>query len=376
MRCCVVMRILLAFDSFKGSLTSRDAAEAFALGVKDVAPECDIESLVLADGGEGWVDVLAETMVAEYVTLGVHDPLGRPVDARYALSGDIAIMEVSAAAGITLLSPAERNPLLTTTRGVGEMVSDALARGCRKVILGLGGSATNDAGVGMLSALGFRFLDSEGYEVAGCGGELLRIAAIDDGRVESAVRDTQFIVACDVNNPLVGGNGAAYIYARQKGADDVQVELLDRGLCHFAEVVRRYNGADIATLSGAGAAGGMGGGCYALVGAQLKSGIDIALDVQHFDERVACCDMVVTGEGRIDQQTLMGKTAAGVLRAAQRRGKPVIAVGGSVEWCDELRRSGFEAIYAATPEGMALDVAMREDVARENIRRVAREIVW
>ncbi len=367
-------RIALAFDSFKGSLCSTEVAAAFALGLRDVVPDCEVRHISLADGGEGTVEALAEALNAEYIAVRVCDPLGRIVGARYAISGDMAIVEMASASGLTLLAENERNPLITTTYGTGELVSDALARGCKRVVLGLGGSATNDGGVGMLRALGFRFVDAEGVELMGRGGELERIAIIDDSEVPAVVRAAEFIIATDVDNPLVGERGAAAVYAPQKGADAAAVERLERGLRHFGDVVLQHTGVDIVALAGAGAAGGMGGGCHALLGARLMRGVELVLEAQHFDTVAADCDMVITGEGRVDSQTLMGKAPQGVLRRAQRLGVPVIAVGGCVVWCDELHDSGFEAIYAAMDDAMPLDVAMRHDVATANLRRVAQTI--
>lgn len=367
-------RIVLAFDSFKGSLRSSEVAEAFALGIRDVVPAFEVRTVMLADGGEGTVEALAKALHAEYVELCVSDPLGRPVVARYAVAGDTAIVETAAASGLTLLSDGERNPLVTSTYGTGELVHDALSRGCRRVVLGLGGSATNDGGVGMLRALGFRFLDAEGGELMGRGDELERIATIDEAGVSAAVRDAEFIIASDVDNPMVGERGAAAVYAPQKGADASTVARLERGLSRFADILMRRTGVDVASLAGGGAAGGMGGGCHALLGARLVRGVELVLDGQRFDDIIADCDMVFTGEGRIDRQTLMGKAPQGVLARAQRQGIPVVAVGGSVAWCDELKTSAFEAIYSATDGSMPLAQAMQRDVAMANLRRVAQDI--
>ena len=347
-------RIALAFDSFKGSLRSSEVAEAFALGIRDVVPACEVRTVTLADGGEGTVEALAKALHAEYVELCVSDPLGRPVVARYAVAGDTAIVETAAASGLTLLSDDERNPLATSTYGTGELVHDALSRGCRRVVLGLGGSATN--------------------ELMGRGDELERIATIDEAGVSAAVRDAEFIIASDVDNLMVGERGAAAVYAPQKGADASAVARLERGLSRFADILMRRMGVDVASLAGGGAAGGMGGGCHALLGARLMRGVELVLDGQRFDDIIADCDMVFTGEGRIDSQTLMGKAPQGVLVRAQRQGIPVVAVGGSVAWCDELKTSAFEAIYSATDGSMPLAQAMQRDVAMANLRRAAQEI--
>jgi glycerate kinase len=240
--------------------------------------------------------------------------------------------------------------------------------------MGIGGSATNDAGVGMLRALGFRFLDDEGRELRG-GGEILeQIHKIDDSHICKELTECEFIVACDVTNPLYGKEGAAYIFAPQKGATPEMVERLDNGLRNFARVVEEFNGIQLHDMEGAGAAGGLGGGMAALLGAKLKRGIDMVLDVIQFDRMIEGSDLVITGEGCIDHQTIMGKAPSGVLKAATKQGIPTIAIGGSVVWCEELRSSGFAAIEACTPEGMPLDEAMSPTTAKENIICTAKRI--
>lgn len=369
-------RITVAVDSFKGSLTSMEVAEAFERGFVQIFPHCEVRKVCVADGGEGTVEALVQMLGGERVELMVADPLMRQVKVCYGVvdGGECAVIEMSAASGLPLLTPEERNPLITTTFGTGEMVADALARGCRKFLVGIGGSATNDAGVGMLRALGFRFLDAAGSELVG-GGEILeQIFSIDDSGVSAAVREAEFRVACDVANPLYGPQGAAYIFAPQKGADVAMVERLDAGLRNFAEAVRRYNGEDIATLRGAGAAGGLGGGMKALLGAQLVRGIDMVLTAMRFEEIIEGSDLVVTGEGCVDSQTLMGKAPYGVLQASKRKGIPCVAIGGRVVMCDPLRDSGFTVIYPVSPDAMPLEEAMRRDVAMANVERAALRI--
>ena len=369
-------RIVVAADSFKGSLTSLEVAEAFVCGFRRVFPLCEVERVAVADGGEGTVEALVGMLEGEYVELQVADPLLRRVQARYGIvnGGCTAVMEMSAASGLPLLTAQERNPLKTTTYGAGEMIADALGRGCREFLIGIGGSATNDAGVGMLRALGFRFLDAEGAELVG-GGEILEcIKSIDDSGVLPSLRDAEFRVACDVTSPLYGPEGAAYVFAPQKGADEAMVERLDAGLRNFAEVVKRYNGEDIATLRGAGAAGGVGGGLKALLGARLEQGVDMVLEAIRFDDIIKECDLVVTGEGRLDSQTMMGKAPCGVLQAAKRQGVPCVAIGGAIEKCEELEQSGFAAMFSVTPEDMPLQQAMQRAVAMANVERAAEQI--
>jgi glycerate kinase len=330
----------------------------------------------IADGGEGTVEALVHTLRGEVVEVEVADPLMRRIVARYGVvdGGTTAVMEMAAASGLPLLSEEERNPLKTTTYGTGEMIADALGRGCRKILMGIGGSATNDAGVGMMQALGFRFFDAEGEELSGGGEILSRIATIDDSGVMPQLREAEITVACDVTNPLYGDEGAAYVYAPQKGADRAMVEQLDRGLRNFAEVVRRHNGEDIASLAGAGAAGGLGGGFKALIGAKLERGVDMVLRAIRFDDIVSGSDLVITGEGRIDRQTVMGKAPSGVLRVAQSHNIPVIAIGGAVEMCEELERSAFVAILPVVAGPIALERAMHRDIAAANVERTACQI--
>lgn len=368
--------ITIAVDSFKGSLSSFDVADAVERGFRSLFPECNIRKVAIADGGEGTVEALVKTLGGEYVDVEVANPLMRSIVARYGIvhGGTTAVIEMSAASGLPLLNLEERNPLKTSTYGTGEMIADALKRGCRKFLVGIGGSATNDAGVGMLRALGFRFLGAAGEELAG-GGEILeRIVSIDDSGVMPELHNAEFVVACDVTNPLYGVEGAAYIFAPQKGADAAMVERLDLGLRNFAEVVMRHNGVDIAMPAGAGAAGGLGGGFVGLLGSRLERGIDMVLDAVRFSDIIRGCDLVITGEGCIDAQTVMGKAPSGVLRVAQREGVPVIAIGGRVVWCEELERSGFAAIFPVDAGHIPLEEAMRRDVAERNVERTARQI--
>ena len=369
-------RITIAVDSFKGSLSSREVADAFEAGFRTRIPDCEVRKVSIADGGEGTVDALVETLNGDYVEARVADPLGRPIVARYGVidGGTTAVMEMSAASGLPLIAPEERNPLLTSTYGTGEMIAHAMERGCRKFLVGIGGSATNDGGTGMLRALGFRFLDAEGHELVG-GGEILeRIAQIDSSNVRKELNECEFVVACDVTNPLYGPEGAAYVFAPQKGADAAMVERLDQGLRTYARAIERYNGVQVDQIAGAGAAGGLGGGFKALLGARLERGIDMVLNAMQFDRIIAGSDLVITGEGRIDRQTTMGKAPSGVLREATAQGIPTIAIGGAVQVCDELEHSGFAAVLPIVAGPVALEVAMQREVAIANVRRTATQI--
>lgn len=369
----MAQRIILAFDKFKGSLSSEQVARAFKQGWQSVVPDSDIVTVPIADGGDGLLQSLATALGASPRSVVAHDPLGRSISTHYATCGDMAIIEMAQVSGVALLEAEERNPMLTSSYGIGEVMLDALDRGARHMILGIGGSATNDCGMGMLEALGYRFYDAEGEVLEASGDAMCRVVRIDVANVDARLFECEIVVASDVDNVLYGERGAAWVYAKQKGATPVMIDTLDRGMHSFAEVV----GGDYHNRPGAGAAGGVGYALMALLGATLKPGIELVLGTVGFDALLDDAQLVVTGEGRIDRQTLMGKGPSGVLRRARSKGVPVIAVGGRVEWCEELESSGFERIYEATPEGMALDEAMQQKTAQQNIchaaMRIARE---
>ena len=369
-------KVIIAVDSFKGSLSSLEVAEAFEQGFHSYFPYCNIHKVAIADGGEGMVEALVKTLGGEYIEAEVCDPLHRPIRARYGVveSGRTAVIEIAAASGLALLKDEERNPMLTSTYGTGELIVDAIKRGCRKFLIGLGGSATNDAGTGLFRALGYRFLDGAGEELIG-GGEILeRIVDIDDSNVIPELAECEFKVAYDVTNRLFGLFGAAYTFAPQKGADKDMVERLDNGLRNFSRRVAYYNGTMLPLIDGGGAAGGVGAGMIALANARLVRGIDMVLHAINFTRIIRDANLIVTGEGRLDQQTIMGKAPSGVLRFAQQQNIPTIAIGGGVIWCKELRESSFAHIEVVTPEGMTLEEAMRPEVAKENIRLAAERI--
>ena len=379
------MKIVIASDSFKGSLASIEVARSIEMGILDVFPSCDIVKVAVADGGEGTMDALCQSLGGRFIRIPVQDPIGRTIFASYVIleDGNTAVLEMSSASGLTLLTPAERNPMLTSTYGTGQLIDDAIGRGCRRFLVGIGGSATNDAGMGMLTALGYRFLDAEGNELSGAGASLSKVCGIDCSGVSQAVRDSEFIVACDVDSPLYGPDGAAHVFAPQKGADPDMVKALDDGLRHYADVVASYTGKipmhggpsctgetsimkDAASMPGAGAAGGLGYAFVAFFGARLQRGVDMVLDAVGFDSIIEGADLVITGEGRIDAQTLTGKTPYGVLQRASRQNIPVIALAGSVALDDS---SGFTAIRQITPPDMQLSEAMLPAVASANLRR-------
>lgn len=370
------MKIVISSDSFKGSLSSIEVAQAATRGIRAVYPDCETVAVNVADGGEGTVEAIVEALGGEIITATVSDPLGRPISARYGIATTKAIIEMAAASGLPLLQPEERNPWLTSTYGTGEMIMDAIHRGCRQFLIGIGGSATNDAGTGMLQALGFRFYDARNQEITDCrGGRLHDIAQIDDTLVPEAVRQSSFTIACDVDTPFCGPEGAAPVFAPQKGANPDMVARLDAGMASFAQVIEDKYNINIVPLPGAGAAGGMGGGFRAFLNATLQRGIDMVLDAIGFDQLIQGADLIITGEGKIDFQTAKGKTAAGVLARAKKQGIPVIAIGGCVEMCDSLQQMGFAGIYPITEEKLPLEIAMQSDIAAANVEKTVRSKV-
>ena len=376
----MLRKVVIAIDSFKGCLPSQEAGEAAARGVRRAWPGCQTLIVPVADGGEGLLEALVSASGGRLVSVRAHGPLMERRSACYGLSrdGQTAFVEMARISGLPLVPEARRNPLLTTTYGTGELIRDALGRGCRCVLIGLGGSATNDAGMGMLRALGFRFLDNEGKETAPGGQALKEVERIDDADVLPAVRETEFLAACDVRNPFYGPDGAAYVFAPQKGATPEQVEELDEGLQHFSEVVRRHTGTDISTLPGAGAAGGMGGGLGAFLHAKLKPGIELVLDTAGFPALLRDADLVITGEGRADRQTLMGKVPAGILAEARKQGIPIVLLAGQVEDEAALLEAGFKTVCCINPPDTPLSLALCPDFARQQLEdtaeRVARAI--
>lgn len=369
-------KVVVAPDSFKGSLSAAEVARAAEDGIRDVFPDCGVVRIPIADGGEGTVEALVAGMDGRYVEAMVSDPLMRPVRAVYGVigQGSTAVIEMASASGLPLLTVPERNPLETTTFGTGELIRDALSRGCRKFLVGIGGSATNDAGTGMLQALGYKFLDTQG-NVLGRGGKILgEIAAIDDSQVVAALKESTFVVACDVTNPLYGENGAAFVFAPQKGADAATVRTLDEGLRRFAAVTKIHTGCEVGELPGAGAAGGLGAAFRAFLRARLTPGIEMVLDAVGFRAQLAGADLVLTGEGKLDAQTVMGKAPQGVLEAASAAGIPVIAIGGAVEDAQRLNEAGFTAVFPIIHGIADAETAMRPDVAAANIRRTVGQI--
>lgn len=371
-------KIVVASDSFKGSLASLEVADAVERAVNEVFPLCKVIKVNVADGGEGTMDALQQTLGGRKVNLTVSDPLGRPVEASYVILDDrvTAVLEMSAASGLTLLSPEERNPMKTSTVGTGELIRDALDKGCRKFLVGIGGSATNDAGMGMLYALGYRFLDASGNELSPVGASLSFVESIDVTNSHPALSESSFIVACDVKAPLYGPEGAACVFAPQKGADREMVEVLDNGLRHFAAVASAAAGRGSSALPGSGAAGGLGFAFREFLDASLEKGVEMVLDAIHFDGLISGASLVITGEGRIDAQTLTGKTPYGVAQRAARQGIPVVAVGGSVSIASgQAELAGFRKVVPATPADMPLEEAMVPEVAAENVYKAVLALI-
>ena len=371
------MKVLIAMDSFKGSVSSLAGSEAIALGIRDVYPDVETLILPLADGGEGTVDCLIQATSGVKKEVAVTGPLGRKADAVYGILGDgkTAVIEIASACGLPLVEGDQRNPMVTTSYGVGELIVDAIQYGCKDFIIGLGGSATNDAGVGMLQALGYRFLNDNDEEV-GFGGQMLRtIKKIDMTHVLREVKDCSFKVACDVNNVLYGVNGAAHVFGPQKGATLEMVKQLDEGLEHFASIVLRETGKDIYSFAGAGAAGGLGAAFSGFLQAKLQSGIELVLDHIKMEEKMRDINFVITGEGKLDAQTSMGKAPIGVARLAEKNNLPVIALAGCLaEEAAVLNNLGITSFFPIIDAPMSLEKAMDSEKTFDNLRRTANQL--
>jgi len=341
------MRFVLAPDSFKESMTAPQAVAAMERGIRAVFPDAQCVRAPMADGGEGTTDALVAAMGGTLVAVDVQDGLGRPVRARYGYVADehLAIIEIAAAAGLDLIAAPDRDPRITSTYGVGELVSAALDRGARRFVVGLGGSATNDGGAGMLQALGARLLDRTGADLPRGGAALAHLDRIDVSALDPRLDAASFQLASDVTNPLLGLEGASHVFGPQKGADEQAVRELDDALGVFARVVSTTTGRDVALTAGAGAAGGLGAAFLAFVDAQMDRGVEVVMRAAHLDEQIAGADYVFTGEGSIDSQTLRGKTPFGVAQAAQRHQVPVIAFAGRVgDGAEVLYAHGFAAL--------------------------------
>ena len=372
------MKIVIAPDSFKESLSALQVAAAIEAGMREVWPDADYVKLPVADGGEGTVQAMIDATGGRLVEHAVTGPLGEPVDAFYGLiegdkEGALAVIEMAAASGLESVPPARRNPMLTTSRGTGELIRIALDAGARRFVLGVGGSATNDGGAGMLQALGVRLLDADGRDIGPGGGELARLDRIDASALDARVAASEFQIACDVANPLVGPQGASSIFGPQKGATPAMVTQLDANLRRYAGIIQRDLGQDVANLPGAGAGGGIAAAMVVFLKGRLRPGVEIVLDAVGLDAAVRDADLVVTGEGRIDGQTVQGKTPMGVARVARAHGKPVIAIGGSLARdADAVHAHGIEAVFAAVRRPCSLEEALA--AGEENLRHAARNV--
>ncbi len=371
------MKVAVAIDSLKGSLTSLEAGEAIRKGVLRAYPDAEVAVRPLADGGEGTVEALALGMGGRTEKITVTGPLGKPVECVYGIvdSTGTAIVEMSGAAGITLVPDEQRNPMHTTTYGVGQVIKDAIAKGCRRFIVGIGGSATNDGGVGMLQALGFGMLDGAGRQVALGAKGLKDLEQITDTDVIPALKECTFRVACDVTNPLCGPLGASAVYGPQKGADGDMVQEMDGWLSDYADLAARSFPKADKQHPGTGAAGGLGFAFLTFTNAVLESGIQIVLDETRLEEYVKDADIVVTGEGRLDSQTVMGKAPSGVADVAKKYGKPVIAFSGCVtEEARTCNAGGIDAYFPILREVVTLEEAMAHENAEKNMVDTAEQV--
>lgn len=371
------MKVVIAIDSLKGSLSSMEAGMAIKDGILAAKPDAEVIVKPLADGGEGTTDALIEGMNGERIDLTVTGPMHTPVDAYYGYLKDTntAVMEMASAAGITLVPDSEKNPLLATSYGVGEMINDAIQRGCRNFIIGIGGSVTNDGGIGMLKALGIRFLDENGEDAGEGGQALAKVARIDVSGMNPLLKECHIQVACDVNNPLCGENGSTYVYGPQKGVTEDMKKTLDEAMVHFARVTSETLENDYMNTPGAGAAGGLGYAFLAYTGAALTPGIELILDAVGLEEELSGADVVVTGEGRLDFQTAMGKAPVGVARLAKKYNAKVIAFAGSVtKEATACNKEGIDAFFPILRGVCTLAEAMDPVAARNNMTATVEQV--
>lgn len=371
------MKVVIAIDSLKGSLSSIEAGMAIKDGILAAKPDAEVIVKPLADGGEGTTDALIEGMNGERIDLTVTGPMHTPVDAYYGYLKDTntAVMEMASAAGITLVPDSEKNPLLATSYGVGEMINDAIQRGCRNFIIGIGGSVTNDGGIGMLKALGVRFLDENGEDAGEGGQALAKIARIDVSGMNPLLKECHIQVACDVNNPLCGENGSTYVYGPQKGVTEDMKKTLDEAMAHFARVTSETLENDYMNTPGAGAAGGLGYAFLAYTGAALTPGIELILDAVGLEEELSGADVVVTGEGRLDFQTAMGKAPVGVAKLAKKYNAKVIAFAGSVtKEATACNKEGIDAFFPILRGVCTLAEAMDPVAARNNMTATVEQV--
>ncbi|HGD0772902.1 TPA: glycerate kinase [Streptococcus agalactiae] len=371
------MKVVVAIDSLKGSLSSLEAGNAIKESINEVIPGADVEVHPLADGGEGTVEALTLGMGGTIETIPVKGPIGEKVHASYGIipQRQLAIIEMAAAAGITLIATEERNPLHTTTYGVGEMIKDAISKGCRHFIIGIGGSATNDGGAGMLQALGYALLDKDNQEISLGAQGLADLKSISTDKVIEELKECDFKIACDVTNPLCGDQGCSSIFGPQKGADEDMITKMDTWLSNYATLATSVSEKADATIEGTGAAGGLGFAFLAFTNATLEPGIDIILSEINIEKAISVADLVVTGEGRLDGQTVMGKAPIGVAKLAKKYGKKVVAFSGSVtEDAILCNQHGIDAFFPIVRRLISLDEAMSKEVAYKNMKETATQV--
>lgn len=372
------MKIIIAPDSFKASMTASEAAAAIERGLKKILHDADIVKIPMADGGEGTVSALVASTKGRFVETKALDPLGHKITGIYGILGDdkTAVIEMAAVSGLPLVPADLQNPLNTTTYGTGELIRDALNAGCREFIIGIGGSATNDAGAGMAQALGVKFFREDASEITEFmrGGLLRDVARMDTSGIHPAIAESHVTVACDVDNPLLGPHGCAHVYAPQKGATPEIAEQLDSDMAYFIDIVEKATGHSVRDVPGAGAAGGLGAGLMAFLNAELKPGIELVLNASEFPNRISGADMIITGEGKLDYQTAFGKTIAGVTSAARQKDIRVIALAGTIEPSPKLYEIGLLSYFSICPGPMHLADAIRngpellEDLAERVMR--------
>ncbi len=372
------MRFLFASDSFKGSLSSEKIIELLKESAENVFPGCETRGVPIADGGEGTVDAVIAVTKGEKRVIEVHGPLMENVESSYGIfHGDCAIIEMAAASGLPMVSPEKRNPLNTTTYGTGELIRDALDQGYQKISIAIGGSATNDGGMGAMRALGIRFLDAEGKELEGRGSDLAKVVDIDSTNLHSAVAEAEFTVMCDVNNPLTGPKGATYTFGKQKGGTPEILDELEMGMKNYAMVIQKKFGINVDSIAGAGAAGGLGAALCVFLNAEMKSGIETVLDLIDFDGLLEETDLVVTGEGQIDWQSAFGKVPSGIGQRCQAKGIPAVAVvGGMGSGAEKIYEFGVESIIPTINGAMEMEEALEraEELYRGATERMFRMI--
>lgn len=366
------MKIVLAPDSFKESMAAKEVCQEIEKGLKKILKNIECIPVPMADGGEGTTQSLVDATNGEFFTIDVTGPLGDVVKARFGILGDkkTAIIEMAQASGLELVPREKRNPMITTTYGTGELIKKALEKGVSTILIGIGGSATNDGGAGMFQALGGKLLDKNGNDIGFGGGELSKLDRIDISNLDSRIKDVEIIVACDVQNPLTGKNGASHIFGKQKGANEEEREILDKNLKNFAEIIRKDIGKDVENIAGAGAAGGLGAGLMAFLSAKLKKGVEIVIEYSELEKKIQGADLVITGEGSIDGQTRFGKTPYGVAKTAQKYDIPVIALAGNIgKDIETLYEHGFTAILPILTKVESLDEAIKN--GKNNVEYIA-----